>query len=163
TTIGARIARDFPDSNKGWGVIAERYADTLVGREVRTALLVLLTATGFVLLIGWEPREPRPGSRGVAGARGGPSRVPGADRRPQIHRSPVAETLARPVDRDGGRPGIRPAGRVGTHAAKLLPSAHGRHRTRCQQRPDDRAAADDTAVSGRGTIEPVSAGDPHRR
>jgi putative ABC transport system permease protein len=52
TTIGARIERDFPDSNKGWGVIVERYADTLVGQDLRTALLVLLTATGLVLVIG---------------------------------------------------------------------------------------------------------------
>src|SRR5262249_40575295 len=52
SAIGARIERDFPDSNKGWGVIVERYADTLVGPNMRTALLVLITATGFVLLIG---------------------------------------------------------------------------------------------------------------
>jgi putative ABC transport system permease protein len=52
TTIGSRIERDFPDSNKGWGVIVERYADTLVGQDLRTALLVLLTATGLVLVIG---------------------------------------------------------------------------------------------------------------
>src|SRR5204863_1330749 len=52
TAIGARIERDFPDSNKGWGVIVERYGDTLVGQELRTALLVLITATGLVLLIG---------------------------------------------------------------------------------------------------------------
>jgi len=52
TAIGARIERDFPDSNKGWGVIVERYADTLVGTDMRTALLVLMTATGLVLLIG---------------------------------------------------------------------------------------------------------------
>jgi putative ABC transport system permease protein len=52
TAIGARIERDFPDSNKGWGVIVERYADTLVGSDMRTGLLVLLTATGLVLLIG---------------------------------------------------------------------------------------------------------------
>jgi putative ABC transport system permease protein len=50
--IGARIARDYPDSNKGWGVIIERYADTLVGSELRTALLVLMSATGLVLVIG---------------------------------------------------------------------------------------------------------------
>jgi putative ABC transport system permease protein len=50
--IGARIERDFPDSNKGWGVIVERYADTLIGADLRTALLVLMTATGLVLLIG---------------------------------------------------------------------------------------------------------------
>src|SRR5436190_2764732 len=52
SAIGARIERDFPDSNKGWGVIVERYGDTLVGQEMRTALLVLIAATGFVLLIG---------------------------------------------------------------------------------------------------------------
>ena len=52
TAIGARIEREFPDSNKGWGVIVERYADTLVGTDLRTALLVLMTATGLVLLIG---------------------------------------------------------------------------------------------------------------
>src|SRR5690348_833086 len=28
--IGARIAHDFPESNKGWGVVVDRYADILV-------------------------------------------------------------------------------------------------------------------------------------
>jgi putative ABC transport system permease protein len=50
--IGTRIASDFPASNKGWGVIVERYADTLIGPEMRRALLVLMSATGLVLLIG---------------------------------------------------------------------------------------------------------------
>jgi predicted permease len=50
--IGARIATDFPESNKGWGVIVERYADTLIGADMRRALLVLMSATGLVLLIG---------------------------------------------------------------------------------------------------------------
>jgi putative ABC transport system permease protein len=50
--IGARIERDFPASNKGWGVIVEPYADTLIGPDLRTALLVLMSATGLVLLIG---------------------------------------------------------------------------------------------------------------
>ena len=50
--IGARIEKDFPDSNKNWGVVTERYGDTLIGPELRTALLVLMTATGLVLLIG---------------------------------------------------------------------------------------------------------------
>jgi len=51
-TIGARIERDFPESNKSWGVIVEGYADTLIGPQLRTSLLVLITATGLVLLIG---------------------------------------------------------------------------------------------------------------
>ena len=45
TAIGARIAKDFPASNKGWGVIVERYADTLIGADMRRALLVLMSAT----------------------------------------------------------------------------------------------------------------------
>ena len=52
TAIGTRIEKDFPDSNKGWGVVVERYADVIVGPETRTALWVLMTATGMVLLIG---------------------------------------------------------------------------------------------------------------
>jgi putative ABC transport system permease protein len=51
-TIGARIARDYPDSNKGWGVNVERYADTIVGDQMRRSLYVLLAAVGMVLLIG---------------------------------------------------------------------------------------------------------------
>ena len=50
--LGARIATEFPASNKGWGVVVERYADTLIGSDMRRALLVLMVATGLVLLIG---------------------------------------------------------------------------------------------------------------
>jgi predicted permease len=50
--IGARIAHDFPDSNKGWGVNVERYSDVLVGDQMRQSLYVLLAAVGMVLLIG---------------------------------------------------------------------------------------------------------------
>ena len=64
--IGARIAKDFPDSNKGWGVIVERYADTLVGAELRTALLVLMVATGLVLVIGCGNLADLALARGVA-------------------------------------------------------------------------------------------------
>jgi len=52
SALGARIATDFPASNKGWGVVVERYADTLIGPDMRRALLVLMVATGLVLLIG---------------------------------------------------------------------------------------------------------------
>lgn len=50
--IGARIAHDYPDSNKGWGVNVERYSEVLVGNQVRQSLYVLLAAVGMVLLIG---------------------------------------------------------------------------------------------------------------
>jgi len=50
--IAARIAHDYPDSNKGWGVYLERYADALLPSEVRQSLYVLMAAVGAVLLIG---------------------------------------------------------------------------------------------------------------
>jgi putative ABC transport system permease protein len=50
--IGARIAHDYPDSNKGWGIGVDRFSDILVGRQVRTYLQVLLAAVGMVLMIG---------------------------------------------------------------------------------------------------------------
>lgn len=50
--IGARIAHDYPDSNKGWGVNVERYSEILVGNQLRQSLYVLLAAVGMVLLIG---------------------------------------------------------------------------------------------------------------
>jgi putative ABC transport system permease protein len=67
--IGARIKKDFPDSNKGWGVIVERYADTLIGSDMRTALLVLMTATGLVLLIGCANLANLALARGVSRGR----------------------------------------------------------------------------------------------
>ena len=51
-TIGARIAKDFPASNKGWGVIVEDYGSTLVGPQNRSIALVMISATALVLLIG---------------------------------------------------------------------------------------------------------------
>jgi putative ABC transport system permease protein len=51
-TIGARIAAQYPDSNKGWGVKVDPYIDQLVQPELRRSLWVLLAAVGAVLLIG---------------------------------------------------------------------------------------------------------------
>ena len=51
-SIGARIARDYPDSNKGWGVVVERFSDVLVDSDLRRSLYVLLAAAAMVLLIG---------------------------------------------------------------------------------------------------------------
>jgi putative ABC transport system permease protein len=49
--IGARIARDYPDSNKGWGVRIDRYADLLVSDNLKQSLYILLAAVVMVLLI----------------------------------------------------------------------------------------------------------------
>ena len=50
--IGKRIENDFPASNKGWGVVVEPYAETLINAQARTILLLLISSTGFLLLIG---------------------------------------------------------------------------------------------------------------
>ncbi|HTX37793.1 MAG TPA: ABC transporter permease [Bryobacteraceae bacterium] len=51
-TIAARIERQYPESNKGWSVTIDRYADHVVDDNLRRSLLVLLAAVGGVLLIG---------------------------------------------------------------------------------------------------------------
>ena len=51
-SIGAQIAQQFPDSNKGWGVNVERYTDVIVGPDLRRSVLIMMAAVGMVLLIG---------------------------------------------------------------------------------------------------------------
>ena len=50
-TIGIRIAHDFPDSNKGWGIGVDPLAETIAGKQLTQSLYVLLAAVGMVLLI----------------------------------------------------------------------------------------------------------------
>jgi putative ABC transport system permease protein len=49
-SVAARIARDHPETNSGWGVIVEPYGR--VGVALKQLLTLLLTAVGLVLLIG---------------------------------------------------------------------------------------------------------------
>ena len=52
TRSGSRIAADYPDSNKGWGVSIVRFMDVVIGQELQRSLYVLLAAVGMLLLIG---------------------------------------------------------------------------------------------------------------
>jgi putative ABC transport system permease protein len=52
SVVGQRLAKAFPDSNKGWSVAVDRLADVLIGPQLRTAVTVLFAATLSVLLIG---------------------------------------------------------------------------------------------------------------
>ena len=49
-TISSRLEQEYPDDNKGWGAVVVPLHDDLVS-DVRPALLVLLGAVAFVLLI----------------------------------------------------------------------------------------------------------------
>ena len=49
--IAARLAAQYPDSNKGWSTTQAPVARWIVNRDVRRALVVLTAAVGFVLLI----------------------------------------------------------------------------------------------------------------
>lgn len=48
--LSDRLAREYPEENKGWGAIVQTLRNDLVG-NVRPALLTLLGAVAFVLLI----------------------------------------------------------------------------------------------------------------
>jgi putative ABC transport system permease protein len=67
--IGARIAKDYPDSNKNWGVTIDRYIDRIVGDNLRRSLYVLLAAVAAVLLIGCANMANLLLARGAARAR----------------------------------------------------------------------------------------------
>jgi putative ABC transport system permease protein len=48
--IAARLEKQYPDSNTAWGVIVESVHETITG-DIRPALLLLLGAVAFLLLI----------------------------------------------------------------------------------------------------------------
>jgi putative ABC transport system permease protein len=50
SAVATRLAESYPDENQGMGITLEPLHETLVG-DVRTPLLVLLGAIGFVLLV----------------------------------------------------------------------------------------------------------------
>jgi putative ABC transport system permease protein len=51
-SVAISIAHDFPDSNKGWGVVLAPLTESYVSGELTQSLYVLMAAVGMVLLIG---------------------------------------------------------------------------------------------------------------
>jgi putative ABC transport system permease protein len=49
--LAARLAQQFPESNKGWGIVVNSFYDWLIPETTRRSLLVLLGAVALVLLI----------------------------------------------------------------------------------------------------------------
>jgi putative ABC transport system permease protein len=50
-TIAARLGQQFPESNKGWGIVVDSFYDWLVPETTRRSLVVLMGAVALVLLI----------------------------------------------------------------------------------------------------------------
>ena len=49
--VADRLAREFPQTNKGRGVTLERLHDTFIGTDLRLTSMLFLGVVGFVLLI----------------------------------------------------------------------------------------------------------------
>jgi putative ABC transport system permease protein len=49
--VAARLEKQFPESNKGHGVVVQPLRDVLIGGEVRLTSMLLLGVVGFVLLM----------------------------------------------------------------------------------------------------------------
>jgi putative ABC transport system permease protein len=49
--IAARLAREHPDTNKGWGVTLDRYSDIVAREDLRPSLYLMMAAVATVLLI----------------------------------------------------------------------------------------------------------------
>ena len=50
-TVAAAIARDFPATNKGRGVLLEPLRDVVIGGDLRLTSMLFIGVVGFVLLI----------------------------------------------------------------------------------------------------------------
>jgi putative ABC transport system permease protein len=50
--LAAQIARDYPESNKDWGITIDSFQDIAVGTQLRQSLRVLMAAVGMLLLVG---------------------------------------------------------------------------------------------------------------
>ena len=51
TTVAEALAREFPGTNKGRGIVLEPMHDALIGNELRLTSMLFLGVVGFVLLI----------------------------------------------------------------------------------------------------------------
>ena len=51
SAVASRLSREFPDSNKDWGVNMLTFPDWILERDVKRALILLQVAVGLVLLI----------------------------------------------------------------------------------------------------------------
>ncbi|MDP1572584.1 MAG: ABC transporter permease [Vicinamibacterales bacterium] len=51
SAVASRLEREYPESNRGYGVRVQSFRDSNIGAEERTMSITLMAAVGFVLLI----------------------------------------------------------------------------------------------------------------
>jgi putative ABC transport system permease protein len=49
--VASGLAHDHPESNKGWGIVVDRYVDAIVGKDLTRSLYLLFAAVAGILLI----------------------------------------------------------------------------------------------------------------
>jgi putative ABC transport system permease protein len=117
--IGARIAEEHPDSNKGWGVAVDPLGEMLVSPETRSAVIALFAATAAILLIGCANLANLALARGLARSREIAVRASLGAGRWRLARQILTENLALAVA--GGTLGIGIGYGVMRWVSALLP------------------------------------------
>jgi putative ABC transport system permease protein len=91
--IVGRIAVDYPESNKDWGITIERLSDVAVAAPLRQSLRVLMAAVGMLLLVGCANLANLALARGSAREREVLVRAALGASRPRIIRQFLTESL----------------------------------------------------------------------
>lgn len=112
--VGARLAERHPDTNRGWGMRAMSFRDSVVDRGLRVTAFTLLAAVAAVLLIGCANLANLVLARGVARERELAVRAALGANRGRLARQVMAETLL--LCAAGGVLGLQ----LGSWAARLM-------------------------------------------
>ena len=115
--IAARIAHDYPDIKKDWGITLDRFSDLVVNTDLRQSLNMLMAAVGMLLLVGCANLANIAMARGTAREREVVVRAALGASRSRITRQLLTESLL--LSLTGGALGIA-TGYAMTRGLQLL-------------------------------------------